>query len=119
MVRQGINSRRNTLTGIKGEILSVAKTLIFCYTLFVDPLPNLIALTSEVYRVWNRAKEEIPDAGNIETSEKSIHIVNVVSYHLIYDVVLTTSDISKIHWHEGSICISYKKQHPRALQTAG
>ena len=54
-IRQGINSQRNTVTGSEGEILSVAKTLTFRYTLFVDLLPNPIALTSEVYRVWNRA----------------------------------------------------------------
>jgi len=106
-VRHAINSQRNTVIGIEGEILSVAKTLIFRYTLFVDPLPNPIALTSEVYRVSNRGKDEIADAGNIELSEKSIHIVSVVSYHQIYDLVLPTSDMSKIHRRARSICISY------------
>jgi len=56
---------------------------------------NPMALTSEVYRVWNRAKDEIVDAGNIELSEKSIHIISLVSYHQIYTLVLTTSDTSK------------------------
>jgi len=116
-VWHGINSRRNTVTCIDGEILSVVKTLIFHYTLFVDPLPNPNALTSEVFRVWNRAKDEIPDAGNIEPSEKSIHIVNVVTCHQKYNLVLTTSDMFKAPRHVSSICISYNKQHPRSIQT--
>ena len=118
-VPQGINSPQNTVTGIEGAILSIAKTLIFRYTLFVDPLPNRIALTVEVYRVWNRAKDEIADAGNNESSVRSIHIVNVVSYHQLYDLVLTTSDTPKAHQCARSICISYKKQHLRSIQTAG
>ena len=101
------NSRRNTATGIEGEILSVAKTLIFCSTLFVDPLPNPIALTSEVYRVRNWAKDEIADTRNIEPSEKSIHIVSVVSYYQIYDLVQTTSDTSKAQRRARSIYILY------------
>ena len=118
-MRHVINSGQNTVTGIEEETLTVAKTLIFRYTLFVDLLPNPISLTSEVYRVWNRAKDKIADAGHIAPSEKSIHIVSVVSYHQIYDLVLTTSDTSKIHWCACSICISYKKQHLRSIQTAG
>jgi len=97
-------------------MLSVVNTLIFRYTLFVDLLPNPIALTSEVYRVWNRAKDEIVDAGNIEPYEKGIHIVIVVSYHQIYDLVLATSDKSKTHWPACSLCLSYYKQHPRSIQ---
>ena len=118
-VWHGINSRRNTVRGIEGEILSILRTLIFRYTQFVDPLPNPIALTSEVYRLWNTAKDEIGDAGNIERSEKSIHIVSMVSYHQIYDLVLTTSDRSKTHRRAHSICISYYKQQPRSIQTTG
>ena len=57
------------------------KTLILCYTLFIHPLPNQIALTSEEYRVWNRDRDEIADAGNIEQSGNSIQIVIVVHYH--------------------------------------
>ena len=65
------------------------------------------------------AKDEIADTGNIEPSDKSIHIVSVVIYHQIYDLVLTTSDTSKTHQRVPSLCISYKKQDPRSIQTVG
>jgi len=68
---------------------------------------NPIALMSVVYRVWNRAKDEIGDAGNIEPAEKSIHLVSVVSYHQRYDLILTTSDTSKAHLRACPICITY------------
>ena len=106
-VQRGINSGWFTVTGIGEEILSVGKTLIFSYNLFIDPLPNPIALTSEVYRVWNRAKDEIADTGNIEPSEKSIQILSVVSYHQVNNLGRTTSDTSKGERHARPICISY------------
>jgi len=74
-VRHVINSRRNTVTGVEGEILGVAKDFMLQYTLYVNPLPNPLALTSQVHSVWSRAQDEIPDAGNIEPSSKSIDIV--------------------------------------------
>ena len=75
-VRHVINSQRNTVTGMEGEILGVAKDLMLQYTLYVNPLPNPVALTSEVHSVWSRAQDEIADAGNIEPSSKSIDIVS-------------------------------------------
>jgi len=61
---------------MEGEILGVVKDLMLQYTLYVNPLPHLVALTSEVHRVWSRAQDEIADAGNIEPSSKSINIVS-------------------------------------------
>jgi len=75
-VRHVINSRRNTVTGVEGEILGVAKDLLLQYTLYVNPLPNPVALMTEVYSVWSPAQDEIADAGNIEPSSKSIDIVS-------------------------------------------
>jgi len=75
-VRHVINSGRNTVTGVEGEILGVAKDLMLQYTLYVNPLPNPVALTSEVHSVWSRAQDEIADAGNIEPSSRSIDIVS-------------------------------------------
>jgi len=49
------------------------------YTLYVNPLPNPVALTSEVYSVWSRAQDEIAYAGNIERSSKCIDIVSLRS----------------------------------------
>ena len=75
-VRHVINLRRNTVTAGEGEILGVAKDLMLQYTLYVKPLPNPLALTSEVHSVWSCAQDEIADAGNIEPSSKSIDIVS-------------------------------------------
>ena len=77
-VQQVSNSRRNMVTGMEGEILGVAKTLMLQYTLLIHPLPNLIALTSEVHSIWSRAQDEIADAGNIEPSLKSIKVVSLM-----------------------------------------
>ena len=64
------------MTGAEGEILGVAKDLRLQYTLYVNPLPNPVPLTSEVYRVWSCGQDEIADAGNIEPSSQSIDIVS-------------------------------------------
>ena len=63
------------MTGVEGEILGVAKNLMLQYTLYINPLPNPVALMSEVHSVWSRAQDQIADAGNIEPSWKSIDIV--------------------------------------------
>lgn len=107
-VWQGTNSRRNTVTGVEGEIVGVAKTLMIRYTLFVDPLPNAVALTSEVHSIWSRAQDEIADAGNIEPSEKSLYLVSPGT-HAKRQNVLTTQDTAKTHERAGAFRISYKK----------
>ena len=61
---------------MEGEILGLAKDLMLQYTIYVYPLANPVALTSEGHSVWSRAQDEIADAGNIETSSKSIDIVS-------------------------------------------
>jgi len=43
--------------------------LILRYTPFENPLPNLVALTSQIYTVWENGLKTISDAGNIEPSE--------------------------------------------------
>jgi len=75
-VRHVINSPRNTVTGVEGEIPGVAKDLMLHYTLYVNPLPNPVALTSEVHSVYSRAQDEIADAGNIYPLSKRIDIVS-------------------------------------------
>ena len=64
------------MTGVEGEILGVANDLMLQYTLYVNPLPNPVALTSQVHSVWSHAQDEIPHAGNIERSSKSIDLVS-------------------------------------------
>jgi len=75
-VQHVINSQRNTVTGVEGEILAVAKDLMPQFTHYVNPRLNPVALTSEVHSVWSRAQHEIADAGNIEPSLKSMDIVS-------------------------------------------
>jgi len=61
---------------VEGEILGVAKDLLLEYTLYVNALPNPVALTSEVHIVWSLAQDAIADARNIEPSLKRIGIVS-------------------------------------------
>jgi len=71
-----IESRRNTVTGPEGAILERAMALMLRCTLFDDPLPNAVSLTSQVYIVWGKALDQISDAGNIEPSEESVKQVS-------------------------------------------
>ena len=48
-VQQVSNSQRNTVTGVEGEVLRVAKTLMLHYTLLVHLLPNPVVLMSEMH----------------------------------------------------------------------
>jgi len=74
--RLATDSRRNTVTGAEGTILEQAMALMLWYTLFDNPLPNPVALTSQIYTVWGKALETISDAGNIEPSEESVKQVS-------------------------------------------
>jgi hypothetical protein len=107
-VWHGTNSRRNTATGVEGEIVGVGKTLMLRYTLFVDPLANPVALTSEVHSIWSRAQDEFADAGNVEPSEKSLYLVSLGT-HGKRQNVLTMQDTAKTHERAGAFRISYKK----------
>jgi len=40
--------------------------LILSYTLVDNPLPNLVAFTSQIYRVWGKWLEGISDAVNVK-----------------------------------------------------
>jgi hypothetical protein len=117
-IRHGTSSRRNTVTGVEGEIVGVAKCLILRYTLFDEPLPDPIALTSAVHSVWSRAQDEIADAGNIEASEKSLELVGPLRPHKIQGVFLTVQDTAKTLGRAGAIRISYKAQHKEIIRTA-
>ena len=103
------------MTGVEGEILDVAKTLMLYYTLLVHPLPNPVALTSEVHSIWSRAQDKITDAGNIEPSPKCIKVVSQISPDK--GAVLTTKDTWKTLFRAGAVCVSYKKTHMRIIRT--
>ena len=49
------NSRRNTAIRAEGAVIAPAKGLILLYTLFDEPLPGSVALTTQVHRVWLQA----------------------------------------------------------------
>ena len=70
------NSRRNTAMGVEGAIVEQAKGLILQYTLFDEPLPGQVALTTQVHRVWLQPLNYISDAGNIQASEESVKLVS-------------------------------------------
>ena len=77
-VPRGIYSRRNTVTGIEGEIVGVGKDLMIRYALFEEQLADLAALRPVVDRVWSHAQDENVDTGNIEPCEKALDIVSGV-----------------------------------------
>ena len=64
----------NNLTG--QNCYTRAKGLILLYTLFDEPLPGPVGLTTQVHRVWLQALNQISDAGNIEASEESVKVVS-------------------------------------------
>jgi len=70
------NSRRNTAMGAEGAVVGRATGLILRYTLFDEPLPGPVALTTQVHRVWLQVLNHISDAGNIEASEESVKAVS-------------------------------------------
>ena len=64
------------MTGPERTILELAMTLMLRCTLFDDPLPNTVPLTSQVYILWGKALDAISGAGNIEPSEESVKQVS-------------------------------------------
>jgi len=70
------NSRRNTAMGAEGAVVARAKRCILLYTLFDEPLPRPVALTTQVQRVWLQALNNISNAGNVEASEESVKVAS-------------------------------------------
>jgi hypothetical protein len=70
------HSRRNMVMGTERPVLEHAKTLILRYTLFEQPLPNVVALTAQVHKVWDSAVASIADVENIEPSDQCISLVS-------------------------------------------
>jgi len=54
----------------------IAPGLILSYTLFVDPHPGPIPLTSAVHGAWLNALDYIADARNMAESWENIKIVS-------------------------------------------
>ncbi|PUU79715.1 hypothetical protein B9Z19DRAFT_1124812 [Tuber borchii] len=70
-----IDSQRNTVIWAEGAILGKAKALMLRYTRFDNPLPNAVALTSQVYTVWSKVQDTISDAGYIDPSEENLNLL--------------------------------------------
>jgi len=60
------DSRPNTVTRAEATILDQVMALILSYTLVDNPLPNLVAFTSQIYRVWGKWLDRISDAVNVK-----------------------------------------------------
>jgi len=69
------NSQYNTATRAEAVVVARAKGVILLYTLFEEPLPGLVALTTEVNSLWLQALNHISNTGNIEASEESVKLV--------------------------------------------
>jgi len=70
------DSRRDTVTGAEGTIFDQVMALMLRYTPFDTPLPNPVALSSQIYPVWGKALETMSDAGNIPLSDESVKQVS-------------------------------------------
>lgn len=53
------SSRRNIAVGLERSILAKACSLMWDWTIFVNPFPDPITLTEEVRRCWNDARNEL------------------------------------------------------------
>ena len=85
-------SRRNTGTGVEAAVLTRVKALIPWYTLYVNPLPGPVTLTSQVHCAWLEGLDNISDAENMEASEENIKIVSGRKYKGNSGVVLIRKD---------------------------
>ena len=85
-------SRRNTAKGVEAAVVTPAKALILWYTLFVNPLPAPVTLTSQVHSAWLEALDHISNAENMEASEENIKIVSGRRYNETWGVVLFLKD---------------------------
>ena len=85
-------SRRNTAAGAVAAVVTRAKALILWYTLFVNPLPGPVTLTSQVHRAWLEPLDHISNAENKEVSEGNIEIVRERKYKGMSGVVLIQKD---------------------------
>ena len=69
-----------------------AKALILCYTLFVNPLPGPVTLTSQVHSAWLEVLNHIFDAKDMEALEANIKIVSGRKYKGTSGVLLILKD---------------------------
>ncbi|RPA88797.1 hypothetical protein L873DRAFT_827102 [Choiromyces venosus 120613-1] len=53
------SSRQNMATGLERSILAKACSLMWDWTIFMNPFPDPITLTEEVRRCWNHAQDEL------------------------------------------------------------
>ena len=87
-----ILSWRNIATGVEAAVVTRPKALILWYSLFVNPLPGPVTLTSEVHRAWLEPLNYISAAENIEASEGNLQIVSRRRYQGTSGVVLSLKD---------------------------
>ena len=66
------------MTEPERAILERGMTLNLRSILFADQLLNAVILTSQVYILWDKALDEISDAGNIDPSEENVKQVSLL-----------------------------------------
>ena len=69
------SSRKNMLSGPERVILETAKGIVLHQTLFVDPFPGAVGLTSMVHMGWDVAHAKLSESGYFPPSRESIHHV--------------------------------------------
>ena len=69
------SSRKNLLNGPERVILETAKDIVLHRTLFVDPFPGPVGLTSMVHMAWDVAQAKLSESGYFPPSPQSIMLV--------------------------------------------
>ena len=108
-------SRRNTATGVEAAVVTRAKARILWYTMFVNPLPGPVTLTSQVHREWLEALNHISDAENMEASEENIKIVSGRRYKERLGVVLILKDMQWTLWGKIPVCFRRRRCDPKII----
>jgi len=64
------------VTGAERAILEFAKSLILRYTLSEDLLPNVVALTGQVHKVWDAAMARVAVTEYVAPMEECVNLVS-------------------------------------------
>jgi hypothetical protein len=70
------------VTGAERAILEFAKSLILRYTLFEDPLPNVVALTGQVHKVWDAAVARVADTEYVAPTKECVNLLSGLGWGL-------------------------------------
>lgn len=77
-----IPSRKNLVVGPERAILEAAKDIILRKTLFADPFPGPVQLTTLIHVAWDLALAKLSETGSIQPSPQSTTIVCLLSSYV-------------------------------------